>query len=129
MQAEPNLHARLHCAPALTLRRRPTPPSSRCQAQASSWPLLVSSSMHACMPQSIGSSRLSCSVAKVLPVHRQPVHMTLPVPAQKAQLQVAVPLLVGSVPLPTQLPQVRYPVPSQYRQRSRCCFFTLFVST
>lgn len=50
-----------------------------------------------------GSMRGSCSVAICLPVHRQPVHMTLPLPAQKAQPS----LLLGSVPLPTQCPHVR----------------------
>lgn len=60
------------------------------------------------MPSVKGSTRGSCSVASFLPVQRQEVHMTRPVPAQLAQSSPA-PL----APRPTQLPQVRYPVPSQ----------------
>jgi hypothetical protein len=53
------------------------------------------------IPRVKGSTRGSCSVASFLPVHRQEVHITLPVPAQLAQVSPAV------APLPTQVPQVR----------------------
>lgn len=47
--------------------------------------------------------RGSCSVARLLPVHRQPVHITLPLRAQSMQpLRVA-----GSMPEPMQLPHIR----------------------
>ena len=55
----------------------------------------------------------SCSVAMALPVQRQAVHMTFPVPEQMLQrsspplLAVALSALTATLPPPTQLPQVR----------------------
>lgn len=55
----------------------------------------------------------SCSVAMALPVQRQAVHMTFPVPEQMLQrsspplLAVALSALTATLPPPTQFPQVR----------------------
>ncbi len=82
--------------------------------------------------------RGSCSVAIAMPVHRQLVHITLPVPLHVGQ-KVRMPADVATAPAPAppaaeadpsremSLPRVphcahgRYPVPLQYTQRVLPC--------
>lgn len=59
-----------------------------------------------------GSTLGSCSVANCFPVQRHAVHITFPDPEQKEHVDNR-PLSSSIVPVPTQFPHGKYPVPSQ----------------
>jgi hypothetical protein len=54
--------------------------------------------------------RGSCSVASIMPVHKQLVHITLPVPLHGTHLH-EVGLFRSMMPLPEQIAHARYPLP------------------
>ena len=72
--------------------------------------------------------RASCSVANARPVHKQLVHITLPVPLHVEQ-NVRAPPCATSLPREPHWAHGRYPVPLQYTQRALAFILTLFTST
>jgi hypothetical protein len=58
--------------------------------------------------------RGSCSVASIMPVHRQLVHMTLPVPLHGVHLHAVI-VLGSTMPTPEQTAHARYPLPCEDR--------------
>jgi hypothetical protein len=93
-----------HTSPASQTAAAAAPNSAVCPSpRAQDAHVPVTHMARARAPHVKGSMRGSCSVAICLPVHRQPVHITLPLPAQNAHTSA----VEGSAPQPTQWPHVR----------------------
>jgi len=65
--------------------------------------------------------RGSCSVASIIPVHRQLVHITLPVPLHGVHLHAVI-LLGSTMPTPEQMAHARYPLPCRGKKHRAAPF-------